>query len=66
MPTKGIKNLASREVKLSFAGKTSGMTGSPQCVPALCLENILTVDAESRLWVWFFERTMVWNTALMP
>lgn len=27
-----------------------GMTGSPQCVPALHLENILTVQAESRLW----------------
>lgn len=32
-----------------------GMTGSPQCVPALHLENILTVQAESRLWIFFLK-----------
>lgn len=59
MPTKGIKNLASRKAELSFPGKTLRMTGSPQRVPAPRLENIVTVQAESRLWsldfIFFFK-----------
>lgn len=50
MSTKWIKKLASKKVKLSLPGTTSGMSGSRKCVPAQRMENILTVQTESRLW----------------
>lgn len=46
---KRIKKLASK-VKFSLPGQTSGMTGSCKGVPALPMENILTVQTEIRLW----------------